>query len=221
MKKTILTLFLVLAACVATQAQLVGATNRQSGGFVSSDPSPVYRPTGSSLRFSLGVTPMASVAYNFNPTSWFMVGGGVGFCNVNGTKYEEHYFAMGSSGYYWWNVDHVTVYDNEHVACGFPLFVEAEVRTPRYKLSFFVNTKFGYILNTPDYNLYRGTNRTPNYEGDNTVNRWTDWNKILFSLTTGVSYKNVSLGLGYAYTEGFNIQLSYNLPFSVITNKIL
>ena len=218
MRKTLL-FAVLLALAQGASAQLVGATNRQSGGFVSSDPSPVYRPTGSSLRFSIGAAPVASVAYNYNPTSWFMVGGGVGLCMANGTKREEHYSAMGSPGSYWWNYSGAYVYDERDGGC-IPLFVEAEVRTPRYKLSFFVNTKLGYIMGVDNTSTY-GTDRTPTYTGEVAINYIKEWNKILFSLTTGVSYKNVSLGVGYAYTEGFNMQLSYNLPFSVITNKLL
>ena len=221
MKRIILAAVLLLALAPCASAQMVGATNRQSGGFLASDPSPLYRPTGPSIRFSIGAAPLISVAYNHPLTPWFMVGGGVGLCFVNGTEHRENYTAEGSAGYYYW----VHTYDHNYKmrdGGGIPLFVEAEVRTPRYKWSFFVNTKLGYILNAPENTSWFGSDIiTPSYYGDSTNNRWKEWNKILFSLTAGASYKNVSLGIGYAYTEGFNLQLSYNLPISVITSHLL
>lgn len=220
MKRFILAALLLLALAPSAGAQMVGATNRQSGGFIASDPSPLYRPTGPSIRFSIGAAPLVSVAYNHQLTPWLMVGGGVGLCFVNGTNYEQSYYAEGSYGNYWWSYRNSWEYHTRDGG-GIPLFVEAEVRTPRYKWSFFVDTKLGYILNAPEDRIERETDRSPNYTGDYAYDRRNEWNRILFSLTAGASYKNVSLGLGYAYTEGFNLQLSYNLPVSVITSKLL
>jgi opacity protein-like surface antigen len=220
MKRIILAAVLLLALAPCASAQMVGATNRQSGGFISSDPSPLYRPTGPSIRFSIGASPLVSVAYNHQLTPWFMVGGGVGLCFVNGTMYREDYHASGSSGSYYWNYSGTEVYSLREKG-GIPIFVEAEVRTPRYKWSFFVDTKLGYILNAPEDRIERGTDRSPYFSGQTTCNDKYEWNRILFSLTAGASYKNVSLGIGYAYTEGFNLQLSYNLPISVITSHLL
>lgn len=220
MKKIVLAALALLTLVPCANAQMVGATNRQSGGFISSDPSPLYRPTGPSIRFSIGASPLVSVAYNHQLTPWFMVGGGVGLCFVNGTEHRENYTAEGSTGYYYW----VHTYDHNYMmreGGGIPIFVEAEVRTPRYKWSFFVDTKLGYILNAPEDRIERGTDRSPYFSGQTTCNDKYEWNRILFSLTAGASYKNVSLGIGYAYTEGFNLQLSYNLPISVITSHLL
>lgn len=220
MKRIILAAVLLLALAPCASAQMVGATNRQSGGFLASDPSPLYRPTGPSIRFSIGASPLVSVAYNHQLTSWLMVGGGVGLCFVNGTRYKEDYHASGSSGSYYWSYSGREIYYMREKD-GIPLFAEAEVRTPRYKWSFFVNTKLGYILNAPEDRIERGTDRSPYFSSQTTCNDEYEWNRILFSLTAGASYKNVSLGLGYAYTEGFNLQLSYNLPISVITSHLL
>lgn len=220
MKRIILAAVLLLALAPCASAQMVGATNRQQGGFISSDPSPLYRPTGPSIRFSIGAAPLVSVAYNHQLTPWLMVGGGVGLTFVNGTRYYTRYDASGSSGSYYWNYSSTEVYSLREKG-GIPLFVEAEVRTPRYKWSFFVNTKLGYILNAPEDTFNNQTDQPPYNSYLYAHNSRTEWNKILFSLTAGASYKNVSLGLGYAYTEGFNLQLSYNLPVSVITSKLL
>lgn len=222
MKRIILAAVLLLALAPCASAQMVGATNRQSGGFLASDPSPLYRPTGPSIRFSIGAAPLVSVAYNHQLTPWFMVGGGMGLCFVNGLYTEEVYRSSGSSGYYWW--EYQSNYSDNYSrqdGGGIPLFVEAEVRTPRYKWSFFVNTKLGYILNAPEDTFYNQTDQPPYNSYSYAHNSRTEWNKILFSLTAGASYKNVSLGIGYAYTEGFNLQLSYNLPISVITSHLL
>lgn len=220
MKRIILAAVLLLALAPCASAQMVGATNRQSGGFLASDPSPLYRPTGPSIRFSIGASPLVSVAYNHQLTPWFTVGGGVGLTFINGETHRERYYSTGSYGYYYWSFSSSDDY-NSRDGGGIPLFVEAEVRTPRYKWSFFVNTKLGYILNAPEDISYYETNRTPSSSYEYATNHWTNWNKLLFSVTTGASYKNVSLGLGYAYKEGFNLQLSYNLPISVITSKLL
>lgn len=220
MKRIILAAVLLLALAPCASAQVVGATNRQSGGFVASDPSPLYRPTGPSIRFSIGASPLVSVAYNHQLTSWFMVGGGVGLTLVNGEQHNERYRSDGNYGYYWWDLQSTDNY-NTRDGGGIPLFVEAEVRTPRYKWSFFVDTKLGYILNAPEDVSYYGTNQSPTNSYQLTNNSWTTWNRLLFSVIAGVSYKNVSLGWGYAYTEGFNMQLSYNLPISVIQSKLL
>ena len=218
--KRIVFIICFAALAVNVQAQMVGATNRQQGGFISSDPSPLYRPTGPSIRFSIGASPLVSVAYNHQLTPWFMVGGGVGLCFVNGTKHREDYMAEGSTGHYYW-VHTYDYFSKMREGGGIPIFVEAEVRTPRYKWSFFVDTKLGYILNAPEDRIERGTDRSPYFSGQTTCNDKYEWNRILFSLTAGASYKNVSLGIGYAYTEGFNLQLSYNLPISVITSHLL
>ena len=218
--KRIVFIICFAALAFSVQAQMVGATNRQQGSFISSDPSPLYRPTGPSIRFSIGAAPLVSVAYNHQLTPWFMVGGGVGLCLVNGTEHSVYYMAEGSTNYYYW-VHTYDFYNKMREGGGIPLFVEAEVRTPRYKWSFFVDTKLGYILNAPEDHIERRTDRSPYISGQTTCNDEYEWNRILFSLTAGASYKNVSLGIGYAYTEGFNLQLSYNLPISVITSHLL
>ncbi|MBR4774370.1 MAG: hypothetical protein IK010_08080 [Bacteroidales bacterium] len=139
---------------------------------------PSYRPTGSSLRFTLGYADiLGSLAYNYQITPRFMIGGGAGIGFGNGPV------ELG---------DRVAI----------PFYLEADLRTPRYTWSLFVNVKVGmwYFL---DYN--------EEYE----------YHPILGSLALGGSHKNLNLGFGI--TTGvlsghgylFNplvFFLSYNLP---------
>ena len=75
MKKTILTLLLVLATSVALQAQVVGATNRSRG--VTVKERPTYNPTGGAIHMELGLP--TTLGYGHWLTSNLMVGGGIGF----------------------------------------------------------------------------------------------------------------------------------------------
>jgi hypothetical protein len=86
MKKTILTLLLVMVSCMATQAQMVGATNRSRG--VTVKERPTYKPTGGAIHMELGLP--TTLGYGHWLNSNLMVGGGIGFNMSEHMKRDEH-----------------------------------------------------------------------------------------------------------------------------------
>ena len=140
-----------------------------------------YRPTGGSIRFAIenGVAfddyliSGASVAYNHQITPYFMIGGGFGRAVSKG--------------------QYTGIWRCPFLMC-IPIYVESEIRTPRYKWSLFTNLKVG-------------------------VSIYDDNCSYFTNLTFGGSYKNLNLGVGIG-TWGFDIYpiftLSYNLPINTI-----
>lgn len=181
--KRIVIAAILLAFGFSANAQIVGATNNQEVPRTrTSDTSPLDRPTGSYLRFEGGFPIIASVAYCYQFTHSFMIGGGMGY---------------GLSGGYWYSSLNTTV---GHPCM--PIFIEAEIRTPRFKWSLFFNIKYGYnvFLSNP-------------YD-----NRSTDdvfYTRIL-TTSAGVGYKNLSLGCGYSTVLNCNAFISYSLPLDKI-----
>lgn len=86
MKKTILTLLLVLAASVALQAQVVGATNRSRG--ITVKEKPTYKPTGGAIHLELGLP--TTLGYGHWLNSNLMVGGGIGYNMSEHMKRDEN-----------------------------------------------------------------------------------------------------------------------------------
>lgn len=161
------------------------------------DNDPLYRPTGGSLRFLVGVPDLLfSIAYNQQITSGFMVGGGVGYGRG---KYVVRYWDS-------WGYD----YDERTADC-IPIYFETELRTPKYEWSLFINLKAGIGIfpeKKEDY-YYNGK---PEYT--------YEYRTFLASVTIGGSYKNLNLGVGIS-TWGIPdvpvvFSLSYNLPFTAI-----
>lgn len=152
---------------------------------------PLYRPTGGSIRFLVGRSDIfLSMAYNYQITSGFLLGGGAGFGTGRCYRHSS------------WNNNT----EIDHCEC-FPVFLETELRTPRYKWSFFVNAKVGYCIffnKRKDY--FNGS-----YES-------FDYKPIFANFTIGGSYKNINLGGGIS-TMGLErekvaltVSFSYNLP---------
>ena len=102
-----------------------------------------------------------------------------------------------------------------------PLFVEAEVRTPRYKWSLFLNVKLAFNLFAPKDYYYNGLNyNTPDYNSWNHTEVCSvDYHTVDFYTMAGVSYKNINFGVGYSTVNEVNITLSYNLPFTTIKKR--
>lgn len=136
---------------------------------------PTYRPTGGYLRISAGYPMLGSLAYNHQITPYFMVGGGAGYgTGINGT-----YSGLGKH----YNLDAI------------PLFVETEIRTPKYKWSVFLNLKLGTM-----FAVYSEEHPEP----------------IFAALHAGISYKNLHLGAGYSTASGvgFSTFISYCFPIN-------
>lgn len=167
---------------------------------VSDDP--FYRSTGGSLRFLGGATDVIfSMAYNYQITSSFLIGGGVGY---GFGRYEEKQYYNGKL-------------DNEYerIDPAIPVYLETEFRTPRYKWSLFVNLKVGmhfFFDKREDYDdIYSWA--TPRYT--------YDYKPLFASCTFGGSWKNLNLGVGittagWYYDVPITVSLSYNLPLKTI-----
>lgn len=181
MKKKISLAALLLAICLSANAQMIGATNNQRTSRTTEGTSTLYRPIGPSLRLSAGTNIYGSIAYNYQITHNFMIGGGLGVTE----SWEDDYYGYG-------------IYvSNWNCEASLPLFLEAEIRTPRYDWSVFFNLKAG--LNIPLYTVR---------------------NLFFVSTMVGVSYKNLSIGGGYSTMGNYNFEnivlsISYNLPLSV------
>lgn len=204
MKRTVIAA-LLLAVGLSAQAQMIGATNNQQTPRTrTSDSTPLYQLTGSYLRFEGGFPIIASAAYCYQFTPWFMLGGGVGF---------------GMSGGYYWSEIYYSDFNPEHYrderpgSWCMPVFIEAELRTPRYKWSLFLNLKFGY-------NAFKRSDFSHTFYNNGLFTEYGDrYYPFLFTASTGVSYKNFSFGAGYSsalYSSAFkahlNAYISYSLP---------
>ena len=132
MKRILFFAALFLSVGMTTSAQMIGATNNQQTPRTQRvNDSPVFRPTGGSLRFSTGVPGLFTVSYNHYISSSFMIGGGtgVGFCAYSYTRHSSY----GS-------------YQVEGTDIAAPIFAEVDIRTPKYKWSLFLNLKSGFHI---------------------------------------------------------------------------
>lgn len=154
---------------------------------VSDDP--LYRSTGGSLRFLGGATDVIfSMAYNYQITSSFLIGGGVGYGEG---RYEE-------KGYY-------SEYERSNPAI--PVYLETEFRTPRYKWSLFVNLKVGmhFFFDKREDTYDRTYDYKPLFASCTFGGSWKNLN-LGVGITTA----------GWYYKLPFTFSLSYNLPFKTI-----
>lgn len=157
---------------------------------------PYYRPAIESLRFQVGANDINfSIAYNNQLTPSFMVGGGAG---IGFGRYDEYDYSWNYNSQY----HHSTSSD-----LAVPIYLETELRTPRYEWSLFVNLKLGmYIF------LDKMPNHGP-YE--------YKYHPLLASLSVGGSWKNVNLGIGVSSgASTITMFLSYNLPFRTIKKML-
>ena len=175
---------IVLLICLATlslgaQAQLVGATNRQQGGYSMGSNNPTYRPTGYLLQFEAGYPFALSFGYQMNPC--VMVGGGIGI-NLRQYAYASYYRIENYWGY---GQDEIRR-DWVGVENAIPLFVEARFSTPRYRWSLFADIKLGVNFCTIDNNM-----------DDRALCEKV--NPIFMSGQVGVTYKRLSFSVGCGY----------------------
>lgn len=158
---------------------------------VKIDTDPKYKPTGEYLRVVAGApNTLFAIEYNQWYTSSFMVGLGAGL-------------GMGvSDDYTWWGE-----YESEYELAT-PIYLETELRTPRYKWALFVNLKVGMNIF-----YHRATDPHIHYP-------------FLVDLSVGGSWKNVNLAVGVpimATIHGaspFCASLSYNLPIITIRKAV-
>lgn len=215
MKKTILTLLLVMVSCVATQAQMVGATNRQRGGFGTTSSDPEYRPTGYALHFEAAMPLALGVSYQLSPN--VMLGGGIAYY-----PFTQEYRGYYQSSYGYWSDGYIFVQG------AMPIYAQARLSTPRYRWGVFADFKLGYNIGSIDHKM------------DTSVDIEEPC-LIFFGMQLGVNFKRLSLGAGFGWNparvkfqhengggkysaESYfcpSVSLSYDLPISVITSKLL
>ena len=168
-----------------------------------------YRQTGGYLRFLAGYSDVCgSVAYNYFFTPSIMIGGGMGFGFSIAETLETYHDNYSN----WTHTDHIKPEP------ALPIFLEADIRTPRYMLSFFINAKIGIYLFTPGKRSW--TRGNSDYE--------ESFKTIFASFSLGVSYKNLNLGAGLT-TNGFEVDkhvaplvffISYNIPISSLSSSL-
>jgi len=189
MKKVVFAALALLALIPCANAQLVGSTNRQQGGFSASSNAPVYRPTGAVLHFEAGFTTngpgLVTLCWGYQMTPNVMLGAGLGLYGYSSKNDINYRFGA---------IDGIT-----------PLFFEARLSTPGYRWSVYADFKFGY-----DLALISSFNDCPD-----TI----DYRQRFFvGLQGGVGYKNLGLGVGFLFmpkpfANSDNVKTDYNYSF--------
>lgn len=213
--KKILTVFLAAFACITLNAQDV-ITLSQSHNVSSNTSSPIIRPTGPSIRISIGVPELITAAFNYQITPWFMVGAGTGY-GMAMYSYTHtvtpHYITSTYQSNGWG-------YSGKGVGRAIPLYAEAEIRTPKYKWYALFNIKIGANIYIKTSNVWKEGREyyDTDYYG-NAVYSETTIKRHPFFISTaiGFGYKNfcIGYGLGYFGNEiGGDLFLSYNIPLT-------
>lgn len=213
--KRIVIILCLAALSLSAQAQMVGATNRQNGGYSMGSNDPEYRPTGYNLHFEALVPFALGVSYQLNPN--VMVGAGVAYY-VPAQKYYGYYQGSYDGSWYEGRIK---------VEGALPIYVQARLSTPRYRWSVFADFKLGYNLGAVDHKM------------DSSVDLKEPCH-IFFGMQAGVSYKRLSFGAGFGWNparvkfehsyDGGNfssesyfcpsVSLSYDLPVAPILNAL-
>lgn len=212
--KRIVIIVCLAALSLGAQAQIVGATNRQQGGYSMGANDPEYHPTGYMLHLEAAMPLALGVTYQLTPN--VMVGGGIAYY-----PFEKDYY-----GYYQGSYDG-SWYSGRIMAEGaLPIYVQARLSTPRYRWSVFSDFKLGYNLGNIDHKM------------DSSVDLEEPCH-IFFGMQVGISYKRLSFGAGfgwnparvkYYHDHGYNsysesyfcpsFSLSYDLPIAPIINAL-
>ena len=211
--KKFVTIFIAIFACVTLNAQEV-ITLSQGHNVGNTASSPVIRPIGPSIRFSIGVPELITAAFNYQITPWFMIGGGTGYGMATYSythTVPAHYISSTYQSDGW-------TYTGDGVGRAIPLFVEAEVRTPKYKWFALFNIKIGANIYTKTSNAWKEGREyfITDYYGNAIYSETTITRHPLFiSTAIGFGYKNLSMGFGLGFFGnkiGSDLFMSYNLP---------
>lgn len=166
-----------------------------------------YRKTGHYLSFAAGLPHYFTIAYRYQMTPSFAVGGGAGFGYVEGLEGIHYDWDSDTED---WDYGY-SFYNNNNVI---PIFAEIDLRTPKYKWSLFLNVKLGI-------NFYTETFEDVIVE-ENYMRLYTGSSKLFhISAALGVSYKYLNLGVGYSNSKFFGDEvpylfLSYSLPLETL-----
>ena len=226
MKKIVFAALALLTLVTCANAQMVGATNRQQGGFGTTSSDPEYRPTGAVLQFELG-SPVA-IAAGCQLNSNVMVGGGIGFYGFQ-RNYEGCYQVYAYHGpQYGYGYD--TRCGEVYMKTILPIYAEARFSTPRYRWSAFADMKLGAVIGA-------GIDWSTDMAGTGATCK--TGNPLFMAAQVGFSYKRFSIGFGYTYCPGLmrldnwdmqpenhsyscpNISLSYQLSIDKLRSIFL
>ena len=218
MKKATLILIAAFFSAAVNAQEVI--TLSQGHNVKTEKVSPVYRPTGSSIRLSIGVPGLITAAYNYQVTPWFMIGGGTGY---GMSYYTANYsipafYVSGSSGDV---LIEARSYSKLQTGYAIPLYFETEFRTPKYKWSAFLNVKMGANIGvkTRYLELPEGRNfYTTDSQGNSVFSETTiNWHTFFVSAALGFGYKHFSMGYGLGLQGGKrfgNLFLAYNIPLT-------
>ena len=205
----------VLAALASTGAKAQEVITLSQGHNVKTEKvTPLYRPTGNDIRIAIGGPVIIGVEYNRWIKPWLMVGAGTGYGIVGCT---ETVSTPAYTSYYGYNYPA----RNEtlsRAAYGIPWYVEAELRTPKYKWSAFLNLKMGYGIGLKHYGSFEeGELYCGNDENNNPVYGEVnyEWKPFFMLATAGFGYKRFSMGIGAGVLGGHrsaSILLAYDIP---------
>ena len=172
---------------------------------------PIYRPTYSVIRLAIGGPRLVAVEYNHWLKPWLMVGAGTGYGMVSGTVSYYIPAFTDSYGYY----HHEESYSEHGVGYGVPWYIEAEVRTPKYKWSVFFNIKMGYSLGVKEP-FNRGSRLYMTDNGSLVLSESSfTWHLFFADALLGFGYKRFSMGIGAGVHGGYrmaNIMISFDFP---------
>jgi hypothetical protein len=217
MMKRVATFVLLVCVLGMANAQEV-VTLTQGKNIRAAKVTPTYRPTYSGIRLAIGGPRLIAVEYNRWLKPWLMVGAGTGYGMVNCTLSEYIPAFTDSYGYAHGEVD----YSGWKVGYGVPWYIEAEVRTPKYKWSLFFNAKIGYSFGVRKPNLYAdlplGRNFYMTDDNGYAVFSTTTltWHPFFVDALLGFGYKRFSMGVGAGVHGGYrmvNIMFSFDFPF--------
>ncbi|MBQ7062042.1 MAG: hypothetical protein IJM88_01975 [Bacteroidales bacterium] len=215
MKKIVFIIIMATIANSGVNAQEV-ITLSQGHNVKTEKVTPLYRPTGNDIRIAIGGPVLIGIEYNRWIKPWLMVGAGTGYgmvrCieTVKVPAYTSYY------GYYY------PVRDESipRAGYGIPLYVEAELRTPKYKWSAFLNVKMGYGVKLKRY----GTNEEGSFYCGNDDNNNPvygevnyEWKPFFMLATAGFSYKRFSMGIGagiLGISRCASLLISYDIPLN-------
>ena len=208
-------LIVVLSALVSTGLKAQEVITLSQGHNVKTEKvTPLYRPTGNDIRIAIGGPVIIGVEYNRWLKPWLMVGAGTGYGIVGCTETISDPAYTSYGGHY-----HPAINETESIpGYGIPWYLEAELRTPKYKWSLFFNFKIGYGIGLTHYGMYdEGSAYVGLDENGNTVlgDVSYEWKPFFMLATAGFGYKRFSMGIGAGVLGGHrsaSILLSYDIP---------
>lgn len=210
MKRTIIILALCMMGAFGAEAQIIGANT-------GDQPTPTKprkeinfrKAKGPQIRIEAGYPTLASVAFNYQLSQYFMIGAGAGYGFKNWEHIERcrsyRYSSSGTTSSWYYKSDGTEL-------SAIPVFVHTEFRTMAWSgWSLFANVRLGVNLglgnNSDEVSFVQN-----DYYGD-PVYYYDDWTYgfFLWQATVGWSFKNFNYSIGYGHL-GFQTSVSFDIP---------